>query len=128
MLVTLNVKNFAKKAWSRAPFVIYCVSMNNYNLDTVIYDVSSQVNSKILKDNLVFTINVDENCKNDLIGDDGKLSKILNIIILYLYGIEFISRISLIWLNFCISVPVHKLCELKNVNITSTPFLNCAYY
>ena len=58
------------------------VVMNNYNLDTVIYDVSSHVNSKILKDNLVFTINVDENCKNDLIGDDGKLSKILNIIIL----------------------------------------------
>ena len=58
------------------------VVVENYNLDTVIYDVSSHVNAKILKDNLVFTINVDENCPNDLVGDASKLSKILNIILL----------------------------------------------
>ena len=58
------------------------VKMDNYNLDTVIYDVSSHVNAKILKDNLVFTINVDENCSNDLVGDGQKICKILNIIIL----------------------------------------------
>ena len=58
------------------------VNIVDYNLDTIIYDVSSHVNAKILKDNLVFTINVDENCPNDLVGDGQKLCKILNIIIL----------------------------------------------
>ena len=58
------------------------VVQENFNLDSVIYDISSNVNAKILKDNLVFTINVDENCPNDLFGDASKLNKILNIIIL----------------------------------------------
>ena len=55
--------------------------LNNqdYNLDTVIYDISSNINSKIDKENLVFSINANENCPNNLNGDDYKLSKILNI-------------------------------------------------
>ena len=57
--------------------------LNNedYNLDSIIYDVSSHINSKINKDNLVFTINANSNCPNDLYGDGYKLCKILNIIL-----------------------------------------------
>ena len=52
-----------------------------YSMDAIIYDISSHINSKIDKDNLVFTINADENCPNDLYGDGYKLCKILNIIL-----------------------------------------------
>ena len=52
-----------------------------YYLDNIIYDISSSINSKI-KNNLVFTINADEICPNELVGDGYKLCKILNIIIL----------------------------------------------
>ena len=57
--------------------------LNNedYNLDSIIYDVSSHINSKINKDNIVFTINANSNCPNDLYGDGYKLCKILNIIL-----------------------------------------------
>ena len=55
--------------------------LNNqdYNLDTIIYDLSSNINSKIDKENLMFSINANENCPNNLNGDDYKISKILNI-------------------------------------------------
>ena len=57
--------------------------LNNeeYNLDTVIYDISSHINALIKNDNLLFTINAKEDCPNDLIGDDYKLSKVLNILL-----------------------------------------------
>ena len=55
------------------------VNNRDYNLDTVIYDLSSNINSKIDKENLMFTINANENCPNNLNGDDYKLSKVLNI-------------------------------------------------
>ena len=57
------------------------VNAKDYNLDTVIYDISSVINSYITKENLNFTINVDESCCNDLIGDDKKINKILNILL-----------------------------------------------
>ena len=57
------------------------VHSENYNLENIIYDVSSNINSK-LKENIVFTINADEICPNDLVGDAYKLCKILNIIIM----------------------------------------------
>lgn len=57
------------------------INNENYYLDNIIYDVSSSINSKI-KNNLVFTINADEICPNELVGDGYKLCKILNIIIL----------------------------------------------
>ena len=57
------------------------VNDKNYNLDNIIFDISSNINSK-LKSNLVFTINVDEICPNELIGDEVKLSKILNLILM----------------------------------------------
>ena len=57
------------------------INNENYYLDNIIYDISSSINSKI-KNNLVFTINVDEICPNELVGDGYKLCKILNIIIL----------------------------------------------
>ena len=55
--------------------------LNNedYNLDTLIYDLSSHINSKIDKENLIFSINANENCPNNLYGDDYKLAKVLNI-------------------------------------------------
>lgn len=53
----------------------------NYNLENIIYDLSSNINSK-LKNNVVFTINVDEICPNDLIGDGYKLCKALNNVII----------------------------------------------
>ena len=56
------------------------VHSENYNLDNVIYDISSSINSR-MRDNLVFTINVDEICPNDLVGDGYKVFKILNIIL-----------------------------------------------
>ena len=57
------------------------VNAKNYNLDMIIYDISSVINSYISKDNLIFTINVDESCFNDLVGDDKKINKILNILL-----------------------------------------------
>ena len=57
------------------------ICSDNYNLENIIYDISSNINSK-LKENLVFTINVDEICPNDLVGDANKLCKILNTVIL----------------------------------------------
>ena len=57
------------------------VHSENYNLENIIYDISSNINS-MLKDNLVFTINADEICPNELIGDAYKLCKILNTIIM----------------------------------------------
>ena len=57
------------------------VNAKDYNLDTVIYDISSVINSYITKENLNFTINVDESCCNDLFGDDKKINKILNILL-----------------------------------------------
>ena len=54
----------------------------DYTLDSIIYDVSSHINSRINKDNLVFTINANSNCPNDLNGDPKKLSRILNILLL----------------------------------------------
>ena len=57
------------------------VNAKNYNLDMIIYDISSVINSYITKENLIFTINVDESCFNDLIGDDKKINKILNILL-----------------------------------------------
>ena len=53
----------------------------DYSLDTIIYDISSHITSEINKENLVFTINADENCPNDLYGDGYKLCKILNIVL-----------------------------------------------
>ncbi len=50
-----------------------------YSLDTVIYDISSNINSLIDNDNLSFTINAKEDCPNALFGDDYKIAKILNI-------------------------------------------------
>lgn len=57
------------------------LNMQNYKFEKLIYDLSSNINSK-LKENLIFNINVDEICPNDLYGDDYKLSRILNIIIM----------------------------------------------
>ena len=54
---------------------------DDYKLDTIIYDVSSHINSQINKENLLFTINANSNCPNDLYGDGFKLCKILNIIL-----------------------------------------------
>ena len=54
---------------------------DDYNLDSIIYDVSSHINSKINKENIVFTINANSNCPNDLYGDGYKLCKILNIVL-----------------------------------------------
>ena len=53
----------------------------NYTLDSVIYDISSNINSKINKENIVFTINANSNCPNDLFGDPYKISKILNVVL-----------------------------------------------
>ena len=57
------------------------INIDNYCLDSVIFDISSNINSK-LKENLVFTINADEICPNDLVGDGHKLCKILNIFLM----------------------------------------------
>ena len=57
------------------------VNAREYKLDSIIYDISSVINSYISKDNLIFTINADEECDNDLIGDDKKINKILNILL-----------------------------------------------
>ena len=56
------------------------INVDDYHLDSVIFDISSNINSK-LKENLIFTINADEICPNDLVGDGHKLCKILNIFI-----------------------------------------------
>lgn len=55
------------------------VNNEEYNLDTVIYDVSSNINSLVNNDKLTFSINAKEDCPNNLFGDDYKLSKVLNI-------------------------------------------------
>ena len=57
------------------------VIARDYKLDSIIYDISSVINSYITKENLIFTINADESCDNDLIGDDKKINKILNILL-----------------------------------------------
>ena len=51
----------------------------DYKLETVIYDISSNINALITKENLTFNINVNEDVYNNLNGDDYKLSKVLNI-------------------------------------------------
>lgn len=53
----------------------------DYTLDSIIFDVSSNTNSKINKENLVFTINANSNCPNDLNGDPEKLARVLNILL-----------------------------------------------
>ena len=55
------------------------VNNADYKLETVVYDISSNINSLITKENLVFSINVDEDVYNNLNGDDYKLSKLLNL-------------------------------------------------
>ena len=57
------------------------ININAYKLENIIYDISSNINAYITKENLLFNINADENCLNDLYGDDHKIAKILNIII-----------------------------------------------
>lgn len=57
------------------------VLINNYSLDTVIYDISSIINAYNKKENLVFSINANDDCPNDLVGDDRKINKILNILL-----------------------------------------------
>ena len=54
----------------------------DYTLDSIIYDVSSNINSKINKENLMFTINANSNCPNDLNGDPEKLARVLNTLLL----------------------------------------------
>lgn len=53
----------------------------DYTLDSIIFDVSSHINSRINKENLVFTINANSNCPNDLNGDPEKLARVLNILL-----------------------------------------------
>ncbi len=55
------------------------VNNEDYKLETIIYDISSNINALITKENLIFSINVNEDVYNYLNGDDYKLSKILNI-------------------------------------------------
>ncbi len=57
------------------------VNNSDYTLDNIICDVSSHINSKIDKENLVFTINANSNCPNDLNGDPEKLARVLNILL-----------------------------------------------
>ena len=58
------------------------VNINDYSLDSVLYDISSIINSYITKENLIFTIDADENCVNDLNGDDKKINKIIKILLM----------------------------------------------
>ena len=53
----------------------------DYTLDSIIFDVSSHINSRINKENLVFTINANSNCPNDLYGDPEKIARVLNILL-----------------------------------------------
>lgn len=59
--------------------------LNNqdYKLESIIFDISSNVNGLIDKEGLMFFINVDENIHNCLNGDDYKIDKILNILLAY---------------------------------------------
>lgn len=57
------------------------INMREYKLENIIYDISSNINAYVTKDNLLFNINADENCLNNLYGDDHNIAKILNIII-----------------------------------------------
>ena len=57
------------------------VNNENYTLESVIFDISSHINPQIKKEKVVFTINVEENCPNDLYGDASKLTKVLNVIL-----------------------------------------------
>lgn len=57
------------------------INMRDYKLENIIYDISSNINAYVTKDNLLFNINADENCLNNLYGDDHNIAKILNIII-----------------------------------------------
>lgn len=87
---TKNIKKAAKKLSTLINSILDIskidskkekANMDNYQLDSIIYDISSNINSIIEKDNLLFTINANENCPNDLYGDGYKLCKILNIIL-----------------------------------------------
>ena len=57
------------------------INMRDYKLENIIYDISSNINAYVTKDNLLFNISADENCLNNLYGDDHNIAKILNIII-----------------------------------------------
>ena len=57
------------------------ISSNNYKLENIVYDISSNMNAQILKENLNFSINANEDCFNDLIGDDKIISKIIKILL-----------------------------------------------
>ena len=57
------------------------ISSNNYKLENIVYDISSNINAQILKENLNFSINANEDCFNDLIGDDKIISKIIKILL-----------------------------------------------
>ncbi len=57
------------------------INNEDYTLDSIIYDISSNINSKINKENVTFYINANSNCPNDLNGDAYKIAKILNIIL-----------------------------------------------
>ena len=91
------------------------INNDNYTLDTVIYDISSNINSYITKDNLVFTINATENCFNDLVGDDKKINKILNILLMTAVDHTDYGEVSLnIFTNIIDSVNCELVFHIKN--------------
>lgn len=57
------------------------VNPKNYKLENIVYDISSNINSIILKNNLNFSINASEECFNDLFGDDKLIAKIIKILL-----------------------------------------------
>ena len=57
------------------------VNSKNYKLENIVYDISSNINSIILKNNLNFSINASEDCFNDLFGDDKLIAKIIKILL-----------------------------------------------
>ena len=56
------------------------LDLKDYKLENVICDLSVNINSN-LKENIIFNINVDEICPNELYGDDFKLHKVLYIVV-----------------------------------------------
>lgn len=57
------------------------IESGNYKLDTIIFDINSKASIKLKNKDITFTINVNENCPNELYGDYLKLNKIINNII-----------------------------------------------
>ena len=95
------------------------LNISNYKLDNIIYELNDNINS-LMKNNMYFSINVNEDCFNELVGDEFKLNKILHI---FLKNIIEYTNEGEINLNISSNMIDSSNCELI-FSIKSNAFYN----